>query len=249
MSVKEEGFMENKFTYILINGADLTGKTVLSNNFAQDFGFLIQNSYFTKNHPLNKLATRLRREKIAGQFSEESIKALYSYAKDGDPVLKKLIEDLFPIISDEIIGHLYANAAAEEIAAFNPQENIVQDSSGILKSYVIHKSLGSDRKLVDKLEKLLIRHPKPSKPNYSILLEADLDAKRARLEKRYKNGEFYMADTDEIIFRNPDLAIEQAKIMKEAVKHAFPNTTIIDTTKLTEKQVYDEVRNHFELEK
>lgn len=241
--------MENKFTYILINGTDLTGKTVLSNNLTQDFGFLIQNSYFTKNHPLNKLATQLRKEKLSGKFSEESINALHSYAKDGDPVLQKLIEDLYPVISDEIIGHLYANAAAEEIATFNPKENIIQDSSSVLKSYIIHKSLGTDRRLVDKLENLLSIHPKPSKPNFSILLEADLDAKRERLEKRYKNGELYMSDTDEIIFRNPDLAIEQAKIMKDVTNHVFPNTTIIDTTKLTEEQVHDEVRNHLELGK
>lgn len=239
--------MKNKFTYILINGMDLTGKTNLANGLAAKSDFLIQRSYFTKNHPLNKLASTLRKEKAAGSFTTESITALYNYAKENDPSLMKMIEDLHPIITDEIIGHLYANAAAEEISVFNPQSNIIQDSSTVFKSYVIHKSLGSDRKLIEKLENLLSIHPRPSKPNFSILLEADLDAKRARLEKRYKNGEFYMADTDELIIKNPDLAVNQAKIMKDITTHIFPNSTIIDTTKLTEKEVLDEVQNHLEL--
>lgn len=242
---------EKTLFYILINGMDLTGKTTLANNIAEESKMDLQilRSSFSKTNPLNRLASRLRKERASKNFSVETLNELYAYANSEDPVLAKLLKEQKPIISDEAIGHLYANATAKELELFNPSKNIIQDSSTIIKSLTIHEDLGTNRRLIEKFECLLLKHPKPTKPNFSFLLEASTEAKIFRLNKRIKEGEYYAADTDEILFKDPQRAERQAKIMKKITLYNFPGTIVFDTTKMSEKEVYNAVKDHLDFYK
>ena len=235
--------------YLVINGMDLTGKTSLAGKIKEDCkdkDVQVLRSSFSEKNPLNLLASRLRKEREQGKFSEETLIELYKFAKAEDPVLYELLKKQHPIISDEAIGHLYADATAKELALFKPTKSIIHDSSTIIKTLTIHEDLGSSPNLIKKLESLRLAHPKPTKPEYSILLEASPDAKIERLKKRIIEGGF-VSEIDKKVIVDPDKIQRQAKLMKNITLHTFPGTLVFDTTKMSEQEVFDAVRNHLEI--
>ena len=228
---------------------DLTGKTSLANQLqanCKDKDVQIIRSSFSNNNPLNKLAANLRRERENGTFSEQTLKQLYAFAEKEDPVLLQLLKQNGGNITDEMIGHLYADATAKELELFHPTKSIIHDSSTIIKTLSIHTELGSDAKLIKKLETLRQKHPKPTKPEYSILLESSPEAKIDRLKKRTKAGS-YVSDADKLILTNPDRIKKQSEIMHQITLHTFPGTLVFDTTNMTEQEVFDAVRNHLDI--
>lgn len=240
---------ENNKFYVVINGMDLTGKTTLANKIKEnckDESVQILRSAFKKDNPLDKLASRLRREREAGEISQEALKELYEYASREDAELFELLKKQSPVITDEAIGHLYANATAEDLESFNPTTAVIHDSSTIIKTSTIHRDLGSGSGLIKKLEILRLKHPRPTKPEHSILLEASIDAKIDRLHKRIKEGAF-VSEQDRKVFEDPKKVQRRSEIMKEITLDTFPGTLILDTTKMSEQELVDEVKNRLEI--
>ncbi len=239
----------NNTFYVVINGMDLTGKTTLADNIksnCEQQDAVVLHSAFSKGNPLYKLASKLRKERESGEYTLDTLNELYQFATAEDQDLLELLESEFPIISDEAIGHLYADATKKELEQFNPQTSIIHDSSTIIKTLTIHKDLGSDASLMKKLEELRAKHPMPTKPAYSILLEASLEAKIERLNKRIKESGF-VSEIDKKLFTDPEKAERQADIMKDITLYTFPGTLVFDTTKMTEQEVFDAVRNHLDI--
>ena len=235
--------------YVVINGMDLTGKTTLADTIKENCrekNVQVLRSSFSKNNPLNLLASKLRKERETGEFNPETLKELFEFARNEDPILFELLKNQAPVISDEAIGHLYADATAKELELYKPTTSIIHDSSTIIKTLTIHKDLKSSSGLLKKLENLRLNHPKPTKPEYSILLEASVDAKIDRLNKRIK-ASGYVSEIDKQVLSNPEKIQRQAEIMKEITIHTFPGTMVFDSTKMSEKEVFDAVRNHLDI--
>lgn len=240
---------ENNTFYLVINGMDLTGKTILSEKIREDCKYKnvkILRSSFSIDNPLLKLASQLRREKETGDISQETIESLYDFARNEDPILFKLLQEQSPVVSDEAIGHLYADATAKELEIFKPTTNIIHDSSTIIKTLTIHEDLKSSSALLKKLEFLRMKHPKPTKPEYSILLEANVEAKMERLNKRIKDNEF-VSELDRKILSNPSEVKRRAEIMRKITLYTFPETMVFDTTNMSETEVFNAVRNHLDI--
>ena len=235
--------------YLAINGMDLTGKTVLADKIKADCkqqNVQVLRSSFSMDNSLEKLASRLRKERESGEFCQDTLKTLYDFARKEDLRLFELLKKQFPFVSDEAIGHLYADATEKELKLFKPATSIIHDSSTIIKTLTIHKDLGSGVGLLKKLEKLRLNHPQPTKPEYSILLEASIDAKRNRLNKRI-NEDAYISEIDREVLFDPQKIQRQSRIMKEITLQTFPKTLVLDTTKMSENEVFDTVRNHLDV--
>lgn len=239
---------DNNTFYVVINGMDLTGKTSLAKNMVQNIeqDVLVLHSAFSSGNPLNILASKLRKEKEIGEYTIETINELFDFATAEDPALLKLLENEFPIISDKAIGHLYADATAKELALFNPTKSIIHDSSTIIKTLTIQRDLGAGSALMQKLETLRKMHPVPTKPEFSILLEASLEAKIDRLNKRIKESGF-VSELDKKVLLDPKKVERQTALMKEITLYTFPGTLVFDTTHMTEQEVFDAVRNHLDI--
>ena len=231
---------ENNQFYVVINGMDLTGKSTLVNSLAKNCkqkNVEVLRSSFLKNNPLNVLARDLRKEREVGQVNQETICKLYKFAESEDPILLKLLREQLPQISDEVLGHLYADAIAKELEFFKPTTSIIHDSSTIIKTLAIHRGLNLGDSLLKKIEKLMLSHPKPTKPEYSILLEASIDVKKDRLNKRINEGG-YVSEIDKKVFSEPHKVEKTAEAMREITLKMFPETLVIDTTNMSEKEVF-----------
>ena len=96
---------ENNTFYVVINGMDLTGKTTLANNIKDNCiekDVQVLRSSFSSSNPLNALASKLRKEREKGEFSQNTIKELFKFASTEDPVLLQLLKEQFKKYSVEV---------------------------------------------------------------------------------------------------------------------------------------------------
>ena len=143
----------------------------------------------------------------------------------------------------DVIGNMCLGALWADIDNYLVEEkNIIQDSTMALRSLAYYAARGYT-KIANGFEAALDKHPKPT---HSFCLSASLDTRLKRLDKRFKeNGQISKLDLE--IINNPKLFMKTDKIIQDAAIKYF-NSKIIDTSNLSEYDIFEIVRNDVGLE-
>ena len=149
---------------------------------------------------------------------------------------KKLAER--NIYDDEIYGYLHFVALKADIKFFELRENIIQDSTILLRSLNYHKEAGN-YELVKYFEELAKSHPRP---NISIYLTASIEARRNRLNKRINEDSLKITRNDKLPMNNPEKFLKMEKSLMELSKKYF-NSIVLDTSDMTEIQTSEFIIN------
>lgn len=132
------------------------------------------------------------------------------------------------------LGHLFVAALAVDLERFQwPARPTVQDSTILLRSLAYHTAVGTAG-LPGRLEELLAPHPRF---DLSIVLTANQAARRRRLEARLERQPAEVAPDDLLVIRRPELFFRMEQQLVELARTHF-NARVIDTSDLTEKEVF-----------
>lgn len=139
---------------------------------------------------------------------------------------------------DEIYGYLYSIALMADIKKFNQTENIIQDSTLLLRSLNYHTNCGNS-KIVNILLDLIEKHPKP---DASIYLTANIETRIKRLQKVMKDNPNGVSKNDMLILNDPNEFITRDKKL-QLLSQKYFGSVIIDTSYLTYEEIVEKISN------
>jgi len=146
--------------------------------------------------------------------------------------------------NSDIMGYLYLAALMEDLRTFEHKSNIIQDSTLLLRSLNYYKTLGENDNLVHAFISLLPKHPKPDK---SFYLTADIDARRDRLENRMLLTPKKLTAIDMLIKNDPKKFTWLDDSLRDLSIGCF-NSCVIDTSKISETEVVEQIMDICEFE-
>lgn len=138
------------------------------------------------------------------------------------------------LYDDEIYGYLYYIALLTDLKKFKIEDNIIQDSTILLRSINYHLENGN-YKLAKMFTELIKLHPFPT---YSIYLTASIDARLSRLAKRIENNPEKVSKNDSMVINNKEKFIEMDNNLF-SLSHKYFDSILVDTTNLTLEEAAD----------
>lgn len=127
----------------------------------------------------------------------------------------------------EILGFLYLSALSHDIEHFEwPKKNIIQDSTIILRS-IAYYTVNQNPRILEAFEDIIPKHPKFSA---SFILDASMEERLRRLEKRLKTTE-QISSGDLMIKTDPTKFIALNNCLIDTAKRIF-HSKIIDTSNI-----------------
>lgn len=141
------------------------------------------------------------------------------------------------VYNSDIMGYLYLAALMEDLRTFEHKNNIIQDSTLLLRSLNYYKTLGKNDNLVHAFTSLLPNHPKPNK---SFYLTANINARQNRLESRMSLTPKRLTTIDMLIKNDQKKFIWLDDSLKDLSVSCF-NSYVIDTSKMSETEVVEQV--------
>ncbi|MFH1970779.1 MAG: hypothetical protein ABIJ05_00120 [Patescibacteria group bacterium] len=125
----------------------------------------------------------------------------------------------------ETLGFLYLAALLHDIENFEwPKKNIIQDSTIILRS-IAYYTVNQNPRILEAFENLIPKHPKFSA---SFILDANMEERLKRLEKRLNTNE-KISSGDLMIKTDPTKFIALNNCLIDSARRIF-NSKIIDTS-------------------
>jgi len=141
------------------------------------------------------------------------------------------------VYNSDIMGYLYLSALMEDLRMFEQKNNIIQDSTLLLRSLNYYKTLGKNDNLVHAFTLLLPRHPRPDK---SFYLTADINARRNRLKSRMLLAPKRLTIIDMLIKNDPKKFMWLDNSLRDLSISCF-NSYVIDTSKMSETKVAEQI--------
>ena len=170
--------------------------------------------------------------KLIAENSEWDWKIYHNCFSQNNPI-QDLIKDLAEQnkYDDEIYGYLHFVALLADVKYFDINENVIQDSTILLRSINYHK-LANNNNLVKLFERLVKKHPIP---DVSIYLTVNIDERMRRLEKRMQEKPQNVTISDRLMLSSPEKFIERDYRLMNLSKKYF-NSIVVDTSEISEMQ-------------
>lgn len=143
------------------------------------------------------------------------------------------------VYSSEIMGYMYLAALLNDIDQFHLDVDLIQDSLLALRSLNYYIAVQPNCDLEQLYRTALLRHPQPDK---SFYLTASIEARKKRLAKRIQTNPTKITNMDMLIMKNPDLFRRIDNSLQNITVEAF-NSTVIDTSEMSEKEVFDLIQS------
>jgi thymidylate kinase len=139
--------------------------------------------------------------------------------------------------NEEIVGWLYYAALLLDLERYQPsQEDVIQDSTILLRSIVFHKARGTPI-LADCLERLIDRHPRF---DHSFVLVADHKTRMDRLAKRRPQN---LGPEDFLVRDDPERFYAMERQLVEYATRHF-DAVVLDTSGELDVSWLDNVFRH-----
>ena len=136
-----------------------------------------------------------------------------------------------------ILGPLYVAAIAADLEGFvSPVQNLIQDSTLLLRSLAYH-TVALTPHVVEPLTAMLPRHPRFT---FSVVLTANHETRLGRLEERSRMNPEEVAPDDLLIRRDPERFFAMERVLVDIAREHF-SATVIDTSSMRETDVVESI--------